>query len=51
MFFFEKNNLFDICTDIKEDTIKKLTRRINGGYNGLQHRIELTEKYYKLLNR
>ena len=51
LFFFEKNNLFDICTDIKEDTIKKLTRRINGGFNGLQHRIELTDKYYKLLNR
>jgi putative chitinase len=51
LFFFEKNNLFDICTDIKEDTIKKLTRRINGGYNGLQHRIELTDKYYKLLNK
>ena len=51
LFFFEKNNLFDICINVKEDTIKKLTRRINGGFNGLQHRIELTDKYYKLLNK
>lgn len=51
IFFFEKNKLFDICNNVGETTIKKLTRRINGGYNGLSHRIELTKKYYKLLNK
>lgn len=46
MFFFDKNNLWSItCSGFGEETIKYLTKRINGGYNGLQHRIELTEKY------
>ena len=51
MFFFDKNKLWKICDEgLGEDAIKKLTRRINGGYNGLDHRIEMTQKYsrYKL---
>ena len=51
MFFFKKNKLWKICDEgLGEEAIKKLTRRINGGYNGLDHRIELTKKYirYKL---
>lgn len=49
IYFFNENSLFDLCTDLTEDTIKKLTKRINGGYNGLDHRIELTEKYGRLI--
>jgi putative chitinase len=46
MFFFDRNNLWSICDEgLSEDTIKRLTKRINGGYNGLEHRIELTRKY------
>ena len=45
IFFFDKNNLWNVCNDLSEDTVKKLTKRINGGYNGLEHRIELTKKY------
>lgn len=45
IFFFNENNLFALCSDLTEATIKKLTKRINGGYNGLDHRIELTKKY------
>jgi putative chitinase len=46
MFFFDRNNLWSICDQgLSEDTIRELTRRINGGYNGLEHRIELTQKY------
>jgi len=48
MFFFDKNNLWSICDEgLSKDTIKKLTKRINGGYNGLDHRVELTRKYEK----
>ena len=48
MFFFDTNNLWDIaCIDTSENTVKKLTKRINGGYNGLEHRIDLTKKYSK----
>jgi len=46
MFFFDSNNLWQICLGgLDEKTIKKLTKRINGGYNGIEHRIELTNKY------
>ena len=39
IFFFDKNNLWNI-TDVKE-----LTKRVNGGTNGLQDRINRTNKY------
>jgi putative chitinase len=46
-FFFDKNNLWNICdAGVNDDTILKLTKRINGGINGLDHRKELTYKYY-----
>lgn len=48
MFFFEKNGLWAICDEgVNDETIKKLTKRINGGYHGLEDR---TNKTYKYLN-
>ena len=48
MFFFDKNNLWSICDKgIDSNTITKLTKRINGGTNGLDHRKILTLKYYE----
>lgn len=47
--YFKANNIFNICTDIEISTIKKVTKKINGGYNNLNHRIKLTEKYYNIL--
>ena len=48
MFFFDKNNLWSICDKgIDSNTITKLTKRINGGTNGLDHRKVLTLKYYE----
>ncbi len=44
MYFFEKNNLWELC-DMGFDIVAPLTRAINGGYNGLDHRQELTYKY------
>ena len=32
------------------DDIKQVTRRINGGYNGLKHRTELLQQYKKLFS-
>ena len=50
MFFFDKNKLWDICDKgVNSNTILKLTKRINGGTNGLTHRSVLTNKYYKLI--
>jgi len=46
-FFFDRNKLWSICdAGINDDSILKLTKRINGGTNGLAHRSELTYKYY-----
>jgi len=51
MFFFDKNNLWKICDKGVDDvTITKLTKRINGGTNGLDHRKSLTSKYYKYVS-
>jgi putative chitinase len=50
MFFFDKNKLWDICDKgVNEDSMLKLTKRINGGTNGLEHRKSLTIKYYSLI--
>lgn len=50
IFFFTKNKLWSICSSsISDADITKLTKRINGGINGLDHRKELTLKYYNLI--
>lgn len=48
-FFFTKNKLWSLCTKVDEASIKALTKRINGGYNGLADRIAKTKKYYSIL--
>jgi putative chitinase len=50
MFFFDKNKLWDICDKgIDDATITALTKRINGGVNGLDHRKALTVKYFNYI--
>ena len=49
IYFFSKNKLWNLCTEINEKCILDLTKRINGGTNGLAHRSELTYKYYNLI--
>ena len=47
MFFFDNNKLWSICDlGINDNSITTLTRRINGGTLGLDHRKSLTNKYY-----
>lgn len=46
MFFFKNKKLWEICEKgLDEATIKNVTQIINGGQNGIEHRIELTNKY------
>ena len=48
MFFFDKNKLWTICDKgIDDASITALTKRINGGTLGLDHRKALTLKYYE----
>lgn len=46
LWFWKKNNLNRYAD---RNDIKGLTRRINGGYNGLNHRINLFRKYMNIL--
>lgn len=46
-FFFTKNKLWAICDEgDSEDVIKKLTKRINGGFHGIDDRIKKFKQYY-----
>ena len=50
MFFFDRNKLWAICDQgVNDAAILSLTKRINGGTNGLDHRKALTLKYYGYL--
>lgn len=47
LFYFNRNNLWALSgKDVSENTIKAVTKAINGGYNGLSDRIEKTLYYY-----
>jgi putative chitinase len=51
LWFFEKNNLFAIADKgVNDDTIKQITKRVNGGYIGLDHRMKETQKIWSWLN-
>lgn len=47
LFYFEKNNLWAIADKgVTSDTILAMTKKINGGTNGLADRVSLTNRYY-----
>lgn len=48
IFFFDKNKLWSICDQgVNDASILALTKRINGGTNGLADRSDKTKKYYQ----
>ena len=50
IWYFRRNNLWTICDEgVTDEVIKKITKRVNGGYNGLDHRIKETHKIYNWL--
>jgi putative chitinase len=55
-YYFEKNKIWNICTDITEDTITRVSKFVNIGNpnsrivpHGLADRINKTKKYYAVL--
>jgi len=46
-FFFDENNIFRACVDMKEQTIERVSILVNGGRNGLDDRIEQTLKAFR----
>lgn len=48
--FFYKNNLWPICDEgLSEEVVTKVSKRVNGGYNGLDHRKSEFKRFEKLL--
>ena len=47
LWYWSRNNLNALAD---KNNIRGITKKINGGYNGLFHRIELFKKYSKLYN-
>ena len=49
-FFFETNNLWPICDKgSSTEVVTTLTKRINGGTNGLADRIAKFKKFYTII--
>lgn len=49
--FFKRNNLWAICDKgSDEKTVTALTKRINGGYNGLKERKQLFNKFWQIIS-
>jgi putative chitinase len=50
IFFFEKNGLFNMADKgVTDSIIKSITKRVNGGYHGLEDRMDKTKKIYRWL--
>lgn len=48
--YFEKNKLWDICDQgIHNEIVKRITYRVNGGYNGLADRLSKTNVIFNLI--
>lgn len=47
--FFDVNNVWRFCDEVDEEYIRKVTRAINGGLNGINDRINKTYHYYNVL--
>ncbi len=48
LFIFNEDNIWQYTRSISQWNIKKVTRIINGGYNGLEKRKRATKYYYQL---
>jgi len=49
LFYFTENKLWHICQVVNNNSVIELTKRINGGTNGLEDRIRKTKHFYSLL--
>jgi putative chitinase len=49
-FFFNSNKLWSICDlGSTDEVVKKLTKRVNGGFNGLASRQQFFDKFWSIL--
>jgi putative chitinase len=48
--YFDRNRLWSIADDgVNDDAIKRITRKVNGGYHGLEDRANQTKAIYRWL--
>lgn len=47
LFYFEKNGLWSLCNTVTDATITQVTKKVNGGFHGLDSRKILTYKFLK----
>lgn len=48
-FFFDNNKLWNLTKTVDDASITAVSKRVNGGTNGLQDRITKTKHFYQLL--
>ena len=51
IWFFKQNNIFSLAKDLGDNSIISVTKKVNGGLNGLQDRKQKTLFYYKELSK
>jgi len=49
IFFFVHNKLFNLCNKVDDASVMALTKRVNGGFNGITDRLNKTKSFYKQL--
>ncbi len=49
IFYFTDNKLWNLVSDISEESINKVMKRVNGVYNGLNDFRNKVKKYYNLM--
>ncbi len=49
LWFFDARKVWPLTTDVSDDSIRRVTKKINGGTNGLEHRQNLTRLFHILL--
>lgn len=48
-FFFDKNQIWKLATEVNVKSITAVTKKVNGGITGLEDRVAKTQAYYHLL--
>ena len=49
IWFFKNNNIFSLAKDLSDNSIIAVTKKVNGGLNGLADRKDKTKYFYELL--
>lgn len=49
IFYFTDNNMWNMVDNISDESIKKVRKRVNGGYNGLSDVTNKVKYYYSLI--